>query len=106
MLLLINNKTNSQIHLTNNGLYRGKSVQKSVHFHYTISGIPFSSKKQKPSKLIVSRVFQWAQMDSNHRPSDYEDNSQSSKLLIYIKLSMDDIVFDIVNLLGFIPYVF
>jgi len=72
MLILINNKINSQIHLVNNRLYRGESVRKSAHFQYTINGIPFGFKKQKPSKLIVSRVFTWAQMDSNHRPSDYE----------------------------------
>ena len=62
------------IHLTK-GMFREFSVQKSVHSRYTISGIPFGFKKQKPSKRIVSRVFKWAQMDSNHRPSDYESDA-------------------------------
>ena len=61
-------------HLTK-GLFREFSVQKSVHSWYTISGIPFGFKKQKPSKQTVSRVFKWAQMDSNHRPSDYESDA-------------------------------
>ena len=56
------------IHLTK-GMFREFSVQKSVHSRYTTSGIPFAVRKQKPSKHIVSRVFKWAQMDSNHRSS-------------------------------------
>ena len=62
------------IHLTK-GLFREFSVQKSVHSRYIISGIPEMPKNKKPSKRIVSRVFQWAQMDSNHRPSDYESDA-------------------------------
>ena len=49
-----------------------QSLLKSLLTPYLISGIPFGSKKQKPSKHSVSRVLTWAQMDSNHRPSDYE----------------------------------
>ena len=32
-------------------------------------------KIQKPLKRNVSRVLMWAQMDSNHRPSDYESDA-------------------------------
>ncbi len=49
--------------------------KKSLLTPYSISGIPFGFKIQKPSKRIVSRVFMWAQMDSNHRPSDYESDA-------------------------------
>jgi hypothetical protein len=49
--------------------------KKSLLTLYSISGIPFGFKKQKPSKHIVSRVIKWAQMDSNHRPSDYESDA-------------------------------
>ena len=49
--------------------------KKSLLTPYSISGILFGFKKQKPSKQIVSRVFKWAQMDSNHRPSDYESDA-------------------------------
>ena len=62
------------IHLTK-GMFREFSVQKSVHSRYTISGIPEMPNNRKPSKRIVSRVFKWAQMDSNHRPSDYESDA-------------------------------
>lgn len=32
-------------------------------------------KNKKPSKQAVSRVLMWAQMDLNHRPSDYESDA-------------------------------
>jgi hypothetical protein len=31
--------------------------------------------KQKMRKQIVSAFFKWAQMDLNHRPSDYESDA-------------------------------
>ncbi len=52
-----------------------KVPTKVPNHSYSISGIPFGFKKQKPSKHIVSRVIKWAQMDSNHRPSDYESDA-------------------------------
>lgn len=56
MLLLINNKTNSQIHLINKGLYRDmsvqKSVQKSVHSRYIIRGIIGEAINKKAAKYL------------------------------------------------------
>ncbi len=67
--------TNQLNQSTKNHQVEKKSLPKSLLTPYSISGIPFGFKKQKPSKRIVSRVFKWAQMDSNHRPSDYESDA-------------------------------
>ncbi len=62
----------SIIYLT---LWSKKSLQKSLHSRYTVSGNIFSLKLKKPLKQFVLRVFKWAQMDLNHRPSDYESDA-------------------------------
>ncbi len=56
MLLLINNKTNSQIHLINNGLYRDMSVQKSVHSRYIISGITREAINRKSLNTVCIKA--------------------------------------------------
>ena len=49
--------------------------EKSLPTPYSISGIPFGFKNEKPRKQIVFEVLMWAQMDLNHRPSDYESDA-------------------------------
>jgi hypothetical protein len=59
-----------------------------------MSTISISNKKTL--KQAVSRVLVWAQMDLNHRPSDYESDSNSVIPFIYKDLSIVAIVFAIV----------
>ena len=57
------------------GLYLQKVGTKSVHFRYIISGIIKSLKIKKASIQTELKLFEWAQMDLNHRPSDYESDA-------------------------------
>ena len=52
-----------------------KSLPKSLLTPYSVRGIPKNFKNEKPRKRFVFEVFWWAQMDLNHRPSDYESDA-------------------------------
>lgn len=49
--------------------------KKSLLNPYQVSEIPFLFKNKKPQKQIVFEDSKWAQMDLNHRPSDYESDA-------------------------------
>ena len=51
------------------------SLPKSLLNPYSVSGIPFGFKNEKPRKRNVIEVFMWAQLDLNQRPSDYESDA-------------------------------
>ena len=57
MIYLVNNKINSQIHLTNKGLYLQKFGTKSVHCRYTVSGIIGNQGEKKASIQTVLKHF-------------------------------------------------
>ena len=57
------------------GLYLQNVGTKSVHFLYIISGIIKIFKIKKASIQAELKLFKWAQMDLNHRPSDYESDA-------------------------------
>ena len=44
----------------------------SVHFERKIIGMSKKSENKKASKQSALKLFEWAQMDLNHRPADYE----------------------------------
>lgn len=56
-------------------LWYKMSLQKSLHSRYTIRGNNLGLKLKKAPKQFVLKLFKWAQMDLNHRPSDYESDA-------------------------------
>jgi len=48
------------------------SLLYSLPTPYSISRNNFGLKLKKAPKQFVLKLFKWAQMDLNHRPSDYE----------------------------------
>ena len=51
------------------------SLPNSLLSPYLVSGINFGLKQKKASKQFVLKLSLWAQMDLNHRPSDYESDA-------------------------------
>ena len=52
-----------------------QAEKKSLLTPYSVSGIPSGFKNKKPRKRYAFEVSMWAQMDLNHRPSDYESDA-------------------------------
>ena len=51
------------------------SLLKSLLTPYLVSGNNFRLKRKKAPKQFVLKLSSWAQMDLNHRPSDYESDA-------------------------------
>ena len=58
MIYLVNNKINSQNHLTNKGLYLQKFGTKSVQSRYTVSGILERSEIRKSPNTNCIKAFE------------------------------------------------
>ena len=75
---MINQLNNNLVTFIFNPVWNGnfqKSLPYSLLSPYSISRIPFWFKMKKASKHLILKLFLWAQMDLNHRPSDYESDA-------------------------------